>query len=176
MYLAHARQYGTKVRIGRYHNVFGQEGTWTGGREKAPAAICRKVAMAATGDAIEVWGDGRQLRSFLHVDEAVEATIRLMRSEYDQPLNIGSDKIITLDGLVDAVAAIAGKELTKSHVPGPTGVHGRCSDNRLIREKLGWAPSRPLEEGLAKTYRWIEEQCKYRLSSTLGRGDTLTRD
>lgn len=158
LYLSHNRNLGMRNRVARYHNVFGPLGTWTGGREKAPAAICRKVAEARDGDEIEIWGDGAQTRSFLFVDECVEGTIRLMRSGVEQPLNVGSEEMISIDGLVDLVSDIAGKRLSKRHVPGPTGVPGRNSDNRRIRAELGWSPSRPLREGLEATYRWIEAQ------------------
>lgn len=158
LYLAFGRNHGIDVRIARYHNIFGPEGTWQGGREKAPAAICRKVAQARDGDAIEIWGDGAQTRSFLIVDECIEGTLRLMRSTVTGPVNIGSDERVTINRLVDMAARIAGKTLRKVHIPGPLGVRGRNSDNRLIRETLGWAPSLPLERGLTQTYRWIEAQ------------------
>lgn len=158
LYLAHARNCGMTIRIARYHNVFGPEGAWTGGREKAPAAICRKVALASDGEEIEIWGDGQQTRSFLYVDECVEGTIRLMRSNVGEPLNIGSAEMLTIDHLVDMVASIAGKRLRKRHVPGPVGVRGRSSDNRLIARQLGWQPSRPLRDGLETTYAWVERQ------------------
>jgi GDP-D-mannose 3',5'-epimerase len=158
LYLASQRNYGIQVRIARYHNIFGPQGTWNGGREKAPAAVCRKVAEASNGGQIEIWGDGHQTRSFLYVDECVEGTTRLTRSSFAGPVNIGSEEMVTINGLVDIVCDIAGKKLEKHHVPGPTGVRGRNSDNRLIREKLGWQPSRSLREGLEKTYRWIEYQ------------------
>lgn len=160
LYLANGRNHRLTSRIARYHNVFGPEGTWTGGREKAPAAICRKVALARSGDDIEIWGDGQQTRSFLFIDECVEGTLRLMRSNHGDPINIGSEEIVSIDGLVDMVSAIAGKTLRKHHIPGPTGVRGRNSDNRLIWETLGWRPSRPLIEGLERTYGWIESQIR----------------
>lgn len=160
LYLAFARNQGVQVRIARYHNVFGPEGTWRGGREKAPAALCRKVAQAPDGGEIEIWGDGLQTRSFLYVDECLEGTLRLMRSGFTGPVNIGSDEMVTINGLAALVADIAGKRLTLRHVPGPLGVRGRCSDNRLIREQLGWAPSEPLRKGLERTYAWIEEQVR----------------
>ncbi len=160
LYMAYARNHGVPARIARYHNIFGPEGAWTGGREKAPAAICRKVAVAAEGDAIEIWGDGRQTRSFLYVDECVEGTLRLMRSDHTGPLNIGSAEMVSIATLVDLVADIAGKRLGKRFVPGPEGVRGRNSDNRLIRQQLGWAPSAPLRAGLAKTYAWVAEQAR----------------
>lgn len=160
LFLAFGRNHGMTVRIARYHNIFGPEGTWTGGREKAPAAMCRKVAEAPEGGEIEIWGDGQQTRSFLYIDECVEGTLRLMRSDFTGPVNIGSEEMVTIDGLAEMVAAIAGKRLRLRHIPGPTGVRGRRSDNRLIREKLGWAPSASLADGLAPTYRWIEAQLR----------------
>lgn len=158
LYLSYARNYGVAARIARYHNIFGPEGTWQGGREKAPAAICRKVALAADGDAIDIWGDGQQTRSFLYVDECIEGTLRLTRSDVQGPVNIGSEEMVTIDRLVDLTAEVAGKRIGKRHIPGPTGVRGRNSDNRLIRESLGWAPSAPLAAGLAQTYAWIAAQ------------------
>ena len=160
LYLAYHRNYGMEVRIARYHNIFGPEGTWTGGREKAPAALCRKVALAILKgeDFIEVWGDGKQTRSFLYIDECIEGTIRLMRSDWTGPVNIGSEEMVTIDQLAEMIMEIAGKKLKIIHVPGPVGVRGRTSDNRLIREKLGWAPSMPLKEGLRITYMWVKEQ------------------
>jgi GDP-D-mannose 3', 5'-epimerase len=160
LYLAHARCRGLQVRIARYHNIFGPEGTWTGGREKAPAALCRKIAVADDGDTIEIWGDGRQSRSFLYVSECIEGTLRLMRSDFPGPVNIGSEEMVTIDELADMIMKIAEKRLEKQHVPGPLGVRGRNSDNRLIRQKLGWAPSQPLETGLRSTYSWIERQTR----------------
>lgn len=160
LYLSYYRNHGVEVRIARYHNIFGPEGTWTGGREKAPAAICRKVAEAMDGGEIEIWGDGKQTRSFLYIDECLEGTRSLMTSGFTGPVNIGSEEMVTIDQVVNMVAAIAGKRLTIKHVSGPTGVRGRNSDNRLIREKLGWAPSLRLHEGLEKTYRWIEQRVK----------------
>jgi GDP-D-mannose 3', 5'-epimerase len=158
LYLTYARCWGIEARVARYHNIFGPEGTWQGGREKAPAALCRKVAAAPEGGAIEIWGDGEQTRSFLYIDECVEGTLRLMRSSFAGPVNIGSEEMVTIDGLADTIIAIAGKHLDKRHIAGPLGVRGRNSDNRLIREKLGWAPSQPLEHGLEITYGWIERQ------------------
>jgi len=140
MYLAFHRNYNMEVRIARYHNIFGPEGSWNDGREKAPAAICRKVAMAEDGDQIEIWGDGKQTRSFLYIDECLEGTIRLMRSDWTGPVNIGSDEMVTIDQLADMVMDIAGKQLTKRHIPGPLGVRGRNSDNWLINKNLGWKP------------------------------------
>ena len=161
LYLAYNRNYGMCNRVARYHNIFGPEGTWRGGREKAPAAMCRKVAMAHAGDEIEIWGDGSQTRSFLYVTECLEGTLRLMRSgSCDVPVNIGSEEMVTIDQLVDMVSEIAGKPLTKRHISGPTGVRGRNSDNRLVREKLYWAPSRPLREGMEQTYAWIDQRVR----------------
>jgi GDP-D-mannose 3', 5'-epimerase len=158
LYLAYNRNNGMQARIARYHNIFGPQGTWKGGREKAPAAICRKIAMASSGDDIEVWGDGEQTRSFLYIDECVEGTVRLLRSNFIGPVNIGSEEMVTINQLVDLVAGIAGKRIGKKHIPGPRGVRGRNSDNRLIREKLAWAPHQPLRAGLEQTYAWIETQ------------------
>ncbi|HEY0184240.1 MAG TPA: NAD-dependent epimerase/dehydratase family protein [Rhodopila sp.] len=161
LYLAYNRNYGMGNRAARYHNIFGPEGTWYGGREKAPAAICRKIAMAEPGQAIDVWGDGAQTRSFLYITECLEGTLRLMRSTTcDVPVNIGSEEMVTIDQLVDLIADIAGKTVEKRHVPGPTGVRGRRSDNRLIRAKLGWAPTQPLREGLERTYAWIAQRVR----------------
>jgi nucleoside-diphosphate-sugar epimerase len=157
LYLAYNRNYGMRNRVARYHNIFGPLGTWTGGKEKAPAAICRKVAMASDDDQIEVWGDGNQTRSFLFIEECVEGTLRLARSDFEGPVNIGSDEMVSINQLVNMVASIAGKRIHKNHVAGPTGVRGRNSDNRLIKEKLNWAPSKPLKYGLRHTYRWIEQ-------------------
>ena len=156
LYLAYIRNYGMQVRIARFHNIFGPEGTWTGGREKAPAAMCRKVAEAPDRGEIEMWGDGEQTRSFLYVDECIEGVRRLMESDFTGPVNIGSEEMVTLNQLAETTMAIAGKTLTIRHVPGPLGVRGRRSDNRLIAERLGWAPSRPLREGMEKTYQWVE--------------------
>lgn len=158
LYLAFYRNYGIEVRIVRYHNIFGPEGTWQGGREKAPAALCRKIAMAKNGGEIELWGDGKQTRSFLYIDECLEGTIRLTRSDWTGPVNIGSEEMITINQLARIIMDIAGKKLSIKHIPGPLGVRGRNSDNKLIFKKLGWKPSKPLKEGLKITYRWIKEQ------------------
>lgn len=160
LYLAYNRNHGMNNRVARYHNIFGPEGTWTGGKEKAPAAICRKVAMAQSGDAIEIWGDGTQTRSFLFVDECIEGTTRLTRSNFEGPVNIGSEEMVSINQLVELVADISGKSIEKNHVPGPLGVRGRNSDNRLIKERLDWAPSNSLRQGLEKTYEWIEIQVR----------------
>ena len=159
LYFAFARNYGFESKVARYHNIFGPEGTWQGGREKAPAAICRKVAMASDGSDIEIWGDGKQTRSFLYVDECLEGTTRLMRSNtFSGPVNIGSNEMVTINQLVDMAAKIAGKKIGKNHILGPLGVRGRNSDNNLIKEKMGWAPSTKLEDGIKKTYDWIGDQ------------------
>ena len=159
LYFAYNRNYNIPVRIARYHNIFGPEGTWDGGREKAPAAICRKVALLPDeGGCIDVWGDGLQTRSFLFIDECIEATRRLMDSDFIGPVNIGSEEMVTINQLVDTAAKVAGKNVQKKHIDGPLGVRGRNSNNDLIREKLGWDYSQSLEEGIAKTYKWIKEQ------------------
>lgn len=158
LYLAHHRNYGMEVRIARYHNIFGPEGTWTGGREKAPAALCRKVAMAEDGAEIEIWGDGKQTRSFLYIDECLESTTKLMRSGWTGPVNIGSEEMVTINQLANMTTEISGKKLRIKYVSGPQGVRGRNSDNRLFKENLGWAPSIPLRKGLEITYTWIKEQ------------------
>lgn len=158
LYLSYARNYGFRVRVARFHNIFGPEGTWTGGREKAPAAICRKVAEAPDGGSIEIWGDGLQTRSFLYVDECLEGVERLVASDFQGPVNIGSEEMVTINQLAELAMSIGGKKLELRHIPGPLGVRGRNSDNRMIREKLGWAPSRTLQAGLEVTYHWIAEQ------------------
>ncbi len=146
------------MRIARFHNIFGPEGTWRGGKEKAPAAICRKVAEAPDGGEIEIWGDGEQTRSFLIIEECIEGVRRLMDSDWSGPVNIGSEEMVTINRLAEIVTEISGKKLRLKHIPGPLGVRGRNSDNKLIREKLGWAPERPLRDGLEKTYAWISQQ------------------
>jgi nucleoside-diphosphate-sugar epimerase len=159
----YAEQHGLDVRVPRLHNIYGPLGTYEGGREKAPAAICRKVASAPPDGEIEVWGDGRQTRSFCYVDDCVEALERLMESGHREPLNIGSEQLVTINELVELVAAVAGRDdLRVRHVPGPEGVRGRNSDNALVREVLGWEPSTSLEAGLAATYSWIEQQVRAR--------------
>jgi nucleoside-diphosphate-sugar epimerase len=160
LFLAHQRNHGMNVHVARYHNVFGPEGPWDGGKEKAPAAICRKVALAKHGEAIQVLGDGTQTRSFLYIEDCVEGTTRLARSSFEGPVNIGSEHMVTIDGLVDLVADIAGKKIEKRHVAGPVGVRGRNSDNRLIRQKLNWEPCWELRRGLERTYAWIEQQVR----------------
>jgi len=158
LYLSYMRNYGMEVHIARFHNIFGPEGTWTGGREKSPAAFCRKIAETPAGGEIEMWGDGKQTRSFLYIDDCLEGVRRLMESNFEGPVNIGSEEMVAINDLAEAIMTIAGKRLTITHISGPLGVRGRNSDNRLILEKLGWAPSRPLREGLEKTYSWIEKQ------------------
>ncbi len=174
VYLAFHRNYGTEVRIARYHNVFGPEGTWTGGREKAPAALCRKVAESPDGGEIEIWGDGKQTRSFLYVDECLEGSLRLMRSDWTGPVNIGSEEMVTINQLAGMIMKIAGKKQSIDHINGPLGVRGRKSDNLLIGEKLGWVPSQPLYEGLQKTYPWIEKQVKQTAQERTSTTVTLT--
>ncbi len=156
LFLAYNRNFGMEARVARYHNIFGPEGTWQGGKEKAPAALCRKVASAKSGGEIEIWGDGQQTRSFLYIDECVEGTIRLLRSDFEGPVNIGSEEMVTINQLAALIADIAGKKLYVNHIKGPQGVRGRNSDNRLISKMLGWAPSQPLRDGLTPTYAWVE--------------------
>jgi GDP-D-mannose 3', 5'-epimerase len=160
LYLSYFRNYGIQVRIARFHNIFGPQGTWQGGREKAPAAVCRKVAEADDGGEIEIWGDGKQTRSFLYIDECLEGVRRLMESDYLGPVNVGSDEMVTINELAEMAMKIAGKRLKIRHVPGPLGVRGRNSDNTLIKAKLGWSPSARLETGMAKTYAWISDQAR----------------
>ena len=169
LYMAYSRNYGVQVRIARFHNIFGPEGTWDGGKEKAPAALCRKVAETDDGGQIEIWGDGHQTRSFLYIDECIEGVRRLVESDFTGPVNIGSEEMVSINQLAEMTAAIAGKKLSVKHVPGPLGVRGRNSDNRLIEQKLGWKPTRPLREGLEKTYTWISEQVRdaYRLAEAV---------
>jgi nucleoside-diphosphate-sugar epimerase len=158
LYLAYNRNYGMENRVARFHNIFGPEGTWTGGREKSPAAICRKVAEASEGGEIEIWGDGEQTRSFLYIDECLEGVLRLTRSNFEGPVNIGSEEMVTINQLARIAMQVAGKQLRIKHVPGPLGVRGRNSDNRLIKQQLGWAPSEPLRDGIKKTFDWIAAQ------------------
>jgi GDP-D-mannose 3', 5'-epimerase len=159
IYFAFGRNYGMEPRVARYHNIFGPKGTWKGGREKAPAALCRKVCQTPDGGVIDVWGDGKQTRSFLFVDECVEGTIRLTRSkEFAGPVNIGSEEMISINDFAKMVIRISAKEIGIRNIAGPEGVRGRNSDNHLIREKLDWAPSQRLEVGMRATYEWIAEQ------------------
>jgi GDP-D-mannose 3', 5'-epimerase len=160
LYLSYQRNYGITVKIARFHNIFGPQGTWSGGKEKAPAAMCRKVAEAEDGTYIEVWGDGKQTRSFLYIDECLQAVRRLMESDFSGPVNIGSEEMISINDFAEMTIEISGKKLGIKNISGPTGVRGRKSDNRLIKEKLGWAPSGKLKVGMTVTYKWIEEMVK----------------
>jgi GDP-D-mannose 3', 5'-epimerase len=156
----YAAEYGMETRIVRFHNIFGPLGTWDGGREKAPAALCRKIAIAklTKTSEIDIWGDGEQTRSFCYIDDCVTGIYKLMQSDYRNPLNLGQDRLISIDGLADIIAGIAGIRITKKHVPGPEGVRGRNSDNTRLRQALNWTPEISLEEGLARTYHWVEKQ------------------
>jgi len=160
LYLSYARNHGLTVRIARLHNIFGPLGAWNDGKEKAPAALCRKVAEADDKGTVEVWGDGKQTRSFLFVDDCIDATIRLMRSAFTGPVNIGSEELVAINRLVEIIAEIAGKEIDIRHIEGPIGVRGRCSNNRLIEKELGWRPSGSLRDGLGRTYAWIVAKMK----------------
>ncbi len=158
LYLSYQRNYGIEVRIARFHNIFGPQGTWTGGKEKAPAAMCRKAVEAKDGSHIEVWGDGKQTRSFLYIDECIEAVLRLMNSNFTGPVNIGSEEMISINDFAKMAIEISGKKIDIKNIDGPTGVRGRNSDNKLLFEKLNWQPSLSLKEGMEKTYKWIESQ------------------
>ena len=158
LYMAFHRNHGLECRIARFHNIYGVEGTWQGGREKAPAALCRKVATTPDGGTIDMFGDGKQTRSFLYVDECVEGILRLMKSDYWKPVNIGSEEMISINDFAAMIAEVAGKTININHIPGPLGVRGRSSDNRLIRQVLDWEPNAPLREGITKTYEWITQQ------------------
>lgn len=160
LYLSYARNYGLKVRIARFHNIFGPEGVWHGGKEKAPAALCRKVAETENGGSIEVWGDGKQTRSFLFIDECVEGIIKLIESNMNEPINLGSEEMISINDLAKMIINVSGKRISIKNIPGPTGVRGRNSDNKLIQQKLGWSPDYPLNKGMEITYKWIEEEVK----------------
>jgi len=164
LYMAYARNYGLNVRIARYHNIFGPEGTWDGGKEKAPAAMCRKVAEANDGDEIEVWGDGKQTRSFLYIDECVKATRKLMDSDFADPVNIGSEEMVTINQLAQMAIDISEKNVTIKNIDGPLGVRGRNSDNGLYRACFGWEPGKdvPLHDGMTFTYNWIKDQVEKR--------------
>ena len=162
LYMSYVRNRGMEIHIARFHNIFGPEGSWNDGREKAPAAMCRKVAETPDGGEMEMWGDGEQTRSFLYIDECLEGVLRLMTSEFLGPVNIGSEEMITINNLARLTMEIAGKELPIKHIEGPLGVRGRNSDNRLIAEKLGWQPSAPLRDGMTKTYGWIKDQVETR--------------
>jgi GDP-D-mannose 3',5'-epimerase len=159
--LAYHKNYGLQVRIGRYHNVYGPEGAWNNGKEKAPAALCRKVALCDNDkNIVQIWGDGQQTRSFLYIDEALEGTIRLMRSTFTGPFNIGSDEMISINNLAKLIAKIADKNIKIQNIEGPLGVRGRCSDNNLIFSSLGWRPKDSLADGLSKHYSWVLQQVK----------------
>ena len=159
---AYRRDYNMDIRILRYHNIYGPEGTYKGGREKSPAALCRKVAEATNPGTIEIWGDGKQTRSYCYIDDAIKATILLMESDYDKPINIGSDRLVTIDKLADIIIKISGKKITKKYNPtAPQGVRGRNADLALVKKALNWQPQTTLEEGLAKTYNWIEKQVSH---------------
>jgi GDP-D-mannose 3',5'-epimerase len=160
LYLTYSRNFNMNCKIARYHNVFGPQGTWDGGREKSPAAICRKIAKAKEGGEIEIWGDGQQTRSYLYIDECLNGTVKLLRSNFSGPVNIGSEEMVTINNLAELVMEVAGKRVRLKHIDGPLGVRGRNSNNKLIREKLGWEPSQPLKDGLQKTYQWIYNQVK----------------
>jgi GDP-D-mannose 3',5'-epimerase len=162
LYLSYMRNYGIDVRIARFHNIFGPEGTWQGGKEKAPAAVCRKVAEAAPDGSIEIWGDGLQTRTFLYIDECLDGVRGLMDSTFTGPVNVGSEEMISINNLAKMAMEIAGKPLEIRNVPGPTGVRGRRSDNRLVRERLGWAPSRSLRSGMERTFAWVNDQVRKR--------------
>ena len=166
LYASYQRNYGIEIHIARFHNIFGPEGTWQGGREKAPAALCRKVAETPNGGEIEIWGDGEQTRSFLYIDECVEGIRRLMKSDFAGPVNIGSEEMVTINQLAEMVMDIAGKQLRIQHIEGPLGVRGRNSDNHLIYQRLGWVPSLPLRKGMEATYQWIERQVKKNMPPT----------
>jgi GDP-D-mannose 3',5'-epimerase len=170
----YGEEYGIETRIVRFHNIFGPLGTWNGGREKAPAALCRKIAIAKLSGKhdIQIWGDGQQTRSFCYIDDCVTGIYKLMRSDYRNPLNLGQDRLVTIDQLADLLGNIAGIEIIKKHVPGPQGVRGRNSDNTRLSQILGWTPEISLEEGLARTYNWIEAQV---IASHQSRTETLAR-
>lgn len=158
LYLSYNRNHKMNCKVARYHNIFGPEGTWDGGKEKAPAAICRKIAYVGNNEEIEIWGDGLQTRSFLYIDECIEGTIRLMRSDFEGPVNIGSDEMVTINQLVAIAGKFSNKKFTVNHIDGPQGVRGRNSDNSLIKQKLNWSPSMSLEDGISNTYSWISDQ------------------
>lgn len=160
LYLSYLRNYGLDVRVARFHNIFGPEGTWQGGKEKAPAAVCRKIAEVNANDSIEIWGDGKQTRSFLYIDECLDGIRKFMDSSFNGPVNIGSEEMVSINQLAEYIMEISGKKVHLKHIPGPQGVRGRKSDNTLIFEKVKWKPSKPLKDGLQSTYNWINEQVK----------------
>jgi GDP-D-mannose 3',5'-epimerase len=164
----YGRDFPFITRIARFHNIYGPQGTWKGGREKAPAAFCRKVLVAherPNNGEVQIWGDGKQTRSFCYIDDCVEGILRIMMSDYDQPLNVGSDEMVSINEICDIVAEIDGRPITKKHIPGPEGVRGRNSDNTRIKEVLNWAPSISLRDGIRKTYAWIKSQLENERSS-----------
>ncbi len=167
LFLSYYRNCGIEVRVARFHNIFGPEGTWTGGREKAPAAMCRKVAETPENGIIEVWGDGKQTRSFLYIDDCVDAVRKLMESDFTGPVNIGSEEMISINNLAKLVMDIAGKNQEINNIPGPQGVRGRNSDNKVIEEKLGWKPKLTLRDGLEKTYQWIDKQVQAKATASV---------
>ena len=158
LYMAFERNYNLDCRIARFHNIFGPEGTYEGGKEKAPAALCRKVAEAPEGGVIEVWGDGKQTRSFLFIDECIDGVLQLMQSDFKEPVNIGSEEMVTINNLAETIIKLSNKNLSIKNISGPTGVRGRNSDNKLLKEKTGWEPTKPLVEGLEQTYKWISSR------------------
>lgn len=165
LYFSYNRNYNIDIRVGRFHNIFGPLGTWTGGKEKAPAAICRKVSEAIDGETIEIWGDGKQTRSFLYIDDCIEAVIRFMNSNFKGPLNIGSEEMISINDFTKMIIEISGKNLKIKNIEGPVGVKGRNSDNKMIREKLNWEPKLSLKQGITETYFWIKEQVNKKTAS-----------
>jgi nucleoside-diphosphate-sugar epimerase len=160
LYMTYAKNYNIDVRIARFHNVFGPLGTWQEGKEKAPAALCRKIALANNNDIIEVWGPGTQTRSFLYIDECVEGMLKIMENSYNKPLNLGSERMISINNLAQLIAKVVGKNIIIKNVDGPLGVMGRRSDNKLISQIIGWKPQENLEYGILKTYSWIVEQIR----------------
>lgn len=166
LYLSFMKNYGLQVRVARYHNIFGPEGSWNNGKEKAPAALCRKVSEATNNTHIDVWGDGKQTRSFLYIDECIDATLKLMESDFSGPVNIGSEEMISINDLANMIIKISGKNLKINNIDGPVGVRGRNSDNKLLREKLAWEPTQKLQTGITETYKWIDTQVKKTMLST----------
>jgi nucleoside-diphosphate-sugar epimerase len=160
LFASFARNHGLKVRVARFHNIYGPEGAWNNGKEKAPAAICRKVAQVEEGGVVEVWGDGKQTRSFLYIDDCLDAVRALVDSDFEGPVNIGSEEMISINDFTHLIARVSGKNVSIKNIDGPIGVRGRCSDNDLIREKLGWDSKVTLEEGIAETFKWIEDRVK----------------
>ncbi len=167
LYLSYKRNYGLNVKIARYHNIYGPEGAWNNGKEKAPAAICRKVAMAENGGTIDIWGDGLQTRSFLYIDDCLEATTRLLRSEHSGPFNIGSEEMVSINRFAETIIGISGKQLSIHNIPGPEGVRGRCSDNVLIERELQWRPTVNLDAGMRRLYEWIAAQVRIRQDAAI---------